>query len=101
MAHDTSVFSRQQAAQAWCDPRASHLEMDVGLAEVFAEMLDEVKGQPWLGNATTRQLLDEISARVDLNYKTVDGDTDEAVEIDEYILEVADGEGQEIRPEDG
>ena len=30
------------AAQCWCDPRTSDREMDVELAEVFAEMLQKV-----------------------------------------------------------
>jgi predicted transcriptional regulator len=46
--------------------------MSPPLAEAFAEILDEIWSQPWLGNATTKQLLEEIEARVDLDYKTVD-----------------------------
>lgn len=45
--------------------------MDAELAEAFAEILDEIWSQPWLGNATTGQLLDEIRARVNCNYRTV------------------------------
>lgn len=48
--------------------------MNVALAEAFAEILEEVWSQPWLGNATTGQLLDEIRARVNCDYKTVEGE---------------------------
>ena len=36
-----SEFAKQVAAQCWCDPRTSGIEMDVRLAEVFAEKLDQ------------------------------------------------------------
>lgn len=31
----------ERAAQAWCQPKASHVEMDVDLAEAFAEIINE------------------------------------------------------------
>ena len=65
-------LSRQRAAQAWCTPTTSHIQMDPALAEAFAEILEEIWTQPWLGNATTEQLLDEVKARVPLHYRTVD-----------------------------
>lgn len=65
-------LSREKAAQAWCKPKTCGKEMDGDLAEAFAEILDEIWSQPWLGNATTGQLLDEIRARVNTNYRTVD-----------------------------
>ena len=65
--------SRQKAAQAWCKPSTSGKQMDPVLCETFAEILEEIWSQPWLGNATTGQLLDEIRARVNCNYKTVGG----------------------------
>ena len=64
-------LARQRAAQAWCQPKTKGLDMIPELAEAFAEILDDIWGQPWLGNATTREMLDEIAARVDLDYKTV------------------------------
>jgi len=70
-----SQLCRQTAAQAWCKPTTSHIQMDSNLAEAFAEILEEIWSQPWLGNATTGQLLDEIRARVDCNYKTVGGES--------------------------
>lgn len=45
--------------------------MDAELAEAFAEILDEIWSRPWLGNATTGEMLDEIKARVDCEYRTV------------------------------
>jgi hypothetical protein len=49
--------------------------MDVEFAEVIAETLDRIMSEPGLGNATTRQLLDELKARAEvggyLNYTTV------------------------------
>jgi len=65
-------LSRGKAAQAWCKPTTSGKVMDVELCEAFAEILDEIWSQPWLGNATTGEMLDEIKARVDCSYKTVD-----------------------------
>ena len=67
-------LSREKAAQAWCKPATSNKTMDPALTEAFAEILDEIWSQPWLGNATTGQLLDEIRARVNCNYKTVGGE---------------------------
>jgi hypothetical protein len=70
----TSELAKQTAASAWCKPLTSHIPMDIALAEAFAEILEEVWSKPWLGNATTGQLLDEIKARVNCNYKTVGGE---------------------------
>ena len=65
-----SELARQKAAQAWCTEKTSRTEMDVVLAEAFAEILDDIQSQPWLGNATTGELIEELKARVDLEYKT-------------------------------
>ena len=62
----------QKAAQAWCKETTSHKEMDSELAEAFAEIIDDIWCQAWLGNATTGELLDEIRCRVDCGYRTVD-----------------------------
>lgn len=74
-------LSRQKAAQAWCKPTTQHKAMDVELAEAFSEILDEVWSKPWLGNATTGELIEEIKARVDLQYRTVGLSNDQALEI--------------------
>jgi hypothetical protein len=62
------------AASAWQTPNTQHIEMDVRLAEAFVVILREVLSQPWLGNATNGQLLDELKARVNLEYSTVKGE---------------------------
>jgi len=69
-------LSREKVAQAWCKPTTSHKVMDVELAEAFAEILDEIWSKPWLGNATTDELLTEIRTRIEmdgkLQYRTID-----------------------------
>lgn len=69
-------LSRGKAAQAWCTPKTEKKVMDVELAEAFANILDEIWSKPWLGNATTAELLDELKARCEVNgtlqYKTVE-----------------------------
>jgi hypothetical protein len=69
-------LSLEKAAQAWCKEKTSNKEMDSDLAEAFAEVLDEIWSQPWLGNATTQELLDELYARAaadgKLTYRPVD-----------------------------
>jgi len=62
----------EKAAGAWCTPTTSHIEMNTDLAYAFAKIIEDIWSKPWLGNATTKELLDEIAARVDLNYKTVE-----------------------------
>lgn len=63
-------LSIETAAKVWCRPECSSIEMDARLATAFAEVLDEIWSKAWLGNATTGEMLDEIRARVDVNYKT-------------------------------
>ena len=46
--------------------------MDSELAMAFAEIIDGISNEPRLGCATTRELIDELSARSDLDYRTVD-----------------------------
>jgi hypothetical protein len=68
-----SSLSLQTSAKAWGTPTTSHKEMDVELATAFAEILDDIWSKPWLGNATTRELLEELGARCgNLDYKTTD-----------------------------
>ncbi len=71
-----SELCRQTAAKAWCTEKTSSIEMDVRLAEAFADILEDIWSKPWLGNATTQELLDELTCRIQLqglaNYKTVD-----------------------------
>ena len=69
-----SDLSLQKAAQAWCRPNTSSIVMDSELATAFAEILDEVWTQPWLGNATTAELIQELAVRAQVHgyadYKT-------------------------------
>lgn len=62
-----SGLAKERAGQAWTMPMTSHIPMDVDLAEAFAEILDDILEQPWLGNATNEQLLDELKARFEVN----------------------------------
>lgn len=69
-----SSLAKEKAAQAWCTPETAKIAMDPRLAEAFASILDEVWSKPWLGNATTAELIDELRARCEMNgtlgYKT-------------------------------
>ena len=67
-----SILAREAAARAWCKPNTAGRLFDHELADAFAEILDEVWNKPWLGNATTGELLEEIAARVDTDYKTME-----------------------------
>lgn len=68
------VFARQEAAKAWCGEKTKDKTMDADLAEEFAKILIDHMYAPHLGCATTGELLAEIMARVDLEYKTMDSD---------------------------
>ena len=67
--------ARHTAAQAWCTKTTENKAMDSDLAEEFANILDGIQSKPWLGNATTAELLDELKSRAEVggyaNYKTV------------------------------
>ena len=90
-----SNLARERAAQAWCQPETSGIEMDARLAEAFAAILDEVWTQPWLGNATTGQLLEELKVRAEIhgyaNYKTVGGEFINTTPATEALKDRHDG----------
>ena len=71
-------LARERAVQAWCQPTTSDLTMIPKLAEEFAVILNDVWSKPWLGNATTGEMLDELRARAEvdgtIDYKTVGSD---------------------------
>lgn len=69
-----SELCKHKAAQAWCKDTTKHILMQPELCLAFAEILEEIWSKPWLGNATTGELLDEIKARVNCSYRTVDVD---------------------------
>ena len=70
-----SPLTIQLATSAWQKPNTSYKEMDVILCEEFAKILYEEMKKPNLGNATTRELLNELKSRLENNedvmeYKT-------------------------------
>ena len=58
-----SEAARREAAQAWCTAETETVLMDPVLAEAFADIIDDIWNKPWLGNATTQQLLEELKTR--------------------------------------
>lgn len=62
-----SQLARNKAGEAWTKPTTKNMDMNPDLAEAFAEILDEVLSKPWLGNATTRTLLEEIKVRIEID----------------------------------
>lgn len=58
------------AAQCWCEPAAAHIPMDPTLALVFSEVLARQTSRPWLGVATTGELLNELRSRVVIDRTT-------------------------------
>lgn len=71
-------FAREKAAQVWCEKSVENKVMDVDLAEEFAKILVIPMYEPKLGCATTRDLLEEIKVRIELDgkldYRTIDQD---------------------------
>ncbi|GAJ23048.1 unnamed protein product [marine sediment metagenome] len=71
-------FARQEAAQAWCKEKTRDKAMDTELAEEFAKILVKHMYAPKLGCATTREILEELKTRIEmdgkLDYKTIDQD---------------------------
>ena len=60
------VFARERAAKAWKGT------MHPQLLEAFTEILVVYMYEPHLGCASTRELIDEVTARIDdLDYKPV------------------------------
>jgi hypothetical protein len=51
-----------------------NLTNSMSIHNAVAVGFEKILSKPWLGNATTRELLNEIAARVDLNYRTVGKD---------------------------
>jgi len=74
--HDAIVAA---VAQGWTTDKNKSKEMDVALAMAIVANVERVLAldqQPQLGCATTRELLAELSARVEisgnLDYRTID-----------------------------
>ena len=64
-------LSHTLATEAWTKEDTRNIPMDVRIAAELVKIFDRELSKPNLGNATTRQLLEEIAARSDLDYKTV------------------------------
>ena len=71
-------FAMQEAAGAWCGEKTKDRTMDVELAEEFAKILVKHMYAPKLGCATTREIIDELKTRIEmdgkLDYRTIDSD---------------------------
>jgi hypothetical protein len=71
-------YALQEAAGAWCGDKAKDKEMDADLTEGFAKILVKHMYAPKLGCATTREILEELKVRIEmdgkLDYKTIDQD---------------------------
>lgn len=68
-------LAREKAAQAWCTPKTEGIEMIPALAEAFAVILEEIWSKPWLGNATNKELLEELSVRIEIHGPGLDYST--------------------------
>lgn len=64
-----SKFAMYEASQAWCTLETEKIDMIPELAEAFGGILDKILSEPWLGNATTGELLEELTARIYLDGK--------------------------------
>lgn len=71
-----SNWAIEKAVGAWTTEKTSHKVMDEELAFEFAKIIERIGSRPWLGNATTKELLEELTARAEVggysSYKTVD-----------------------------
>ena len=71
-------LAMQEAAGAWQGEKTEKTIMDVELAEEFAKILVKHMYAPKLGCATTREILEELRTRIEmdgkLDYKTIDSD---------------------------
>ena len=73
---------RGAVARGWCSKENESKIMDVTLAEAISKevysLIAQSPKEPYLGCATTRELLAEILARIEvdgkLDYKTIDSD---------------------------
>lgn len=72
------MFAVKEAAGAWQREKTKDTEMDIVLAEEFAKILVKHMYAPKLGCATTREILEELRTRIEmdgkLDYKTIDSD---------------------------
>ena len=76
-----SEAALQRVGVAWTTPETQHITLDTALGVAFADIVDEIWAEvakPNLGCATTRELIEEITARIEidgnLDYRTIDLD---------------------------
>ena len=69
-------FALQLAATAWCGEKTEGKIIDADLAEEFAKILVKDMYAPHLGCATTREIIEELKTRIEvdgkLDYRTID-----------------------------
>ena len=68
-------LAREEAAKAWGTPKTEGIVMIPALAEAFAEILQNIWSKPWLGNATNKELLEELSVRIEIHGPGLDYST--------------------------
>ena len=62
-------YAREKVAQAWCKEKTKHKDMDPSLAEEFAKILIQEMYAPHLGCAMTKELIDEVKTRIEMDGK--------------------------------
>lgn len=66
----------QAVARGWCSEKNSSKTMDTDLAMAITEEILKIDNKPNLGCATTRELLEEVKTRIEINgqldYRTID-----------------------------
>lgn len=94
--------AREKAAQAWCEPMTSHLEMDVDLAEEFALILmrEVAAARPAQERITVKQLEHALncmgvdSAMNAPDYELAERLFERAREYDSHFTALQTGEGE-------
>jgi len=73
-AKQPSELAIQYATEAWTKPLTQHIEMDTRIAIESALIIDRILSKAYLGNATTKELIYELSARCDTGSINQGGD---------------------------
>ena len=66
----------EAVARGWCSPENSHKVMDEQLAMAIVDEVNALDGSPHLGLATTREILDELRCRIEIDYYAGGGGLD-------------------------
>ena len=91
--------SRDIAAQIWCKPETSHIQMDVVLAQAFAEALDQKEHQIValeLKIAEAEKRVEELKRQQEVAEKAFLGSIDDS---DSHLKEIKDlkAENEEVK----